>query len=141
MDVNAVKSLEVASDVSGVKNNVNNQSPTPKKVEKETKAPKLEPVKAEKPETAKYSNEVKDDKEQRPLNREDMEVIEETLNPFMQTINSNLKFNVHEDTGILMMKVVDRRDGTVIKEIPSQDMLDLIARIRDSVGAFLDERA
>ena len=140
MEVYAVKnSIDATPDYPGIKSSAQNQAP--QKVKKDPEIPMLKSARADKAEMPKDSSEGKDDKEPLTLSRQDVEIMNEALNNFMKTINSTLHFRVHEDTGVLMMQVVDRRDDKVIKEIPSQEMLDVIARIRESVGAFLDERA
>lgn len=63
------------------------------------------------------------------------------MNQFMAKLNTDIQFTVHEKTNRLMLQVVDKKNGEVLKEIPSQEMLDLIARISDYVGVLLDKKA
>lgn len=79
------------------------------------------------------------DKNKKQLSKDDILEINGALNSFMTAINSDLHFVVHEKTKEIMLQVIDRRDNKVIKEIPSHEMLDVIANIRESVGALFDK--
>lgn len=50
------------------------------------------------------------------------------------------KFQVHEGTNRIMVKLIDRETEEVIKEIPSEKILDLIANIWERLGILVDER-
>lgn len=53
---------------------------------------------------------------------------------------SHFEFQVHEKTGTLMVKLVDNETKEVIKEIPPEKILDLVANIWELVGIIVDER-
>lgn len=80
-------------------------------------------------------------KDSKELSKDDVNKINGALNNFMDAINSDLHFVIHERSKELMLRVVDRRNSKVVKEIPTHEMLDVIATIRESVGALLDKRA
>lgn len=65
----------------------------------------------------------------------------ESLNNLMDMVNRRMEFAVHKETGRLMVKVVDKDTQKVIKTIPPEEFLDLVARIDEMVGLFLDEQA
>lgn len=149
MDVNAVKTVETNLEYPGNKNSGKNQ--VSQKVGKETEIPKFQTNKSDrtKADKTKDSFESKDSLESKDrlkgkdsleLSEEDIEMVNEALNSFMKAIHSDLHFIVHEGTDVVMLQVVDRRDNSVIKEIPSSELLDVLARIRESVGALLDEK-
>lgn len=73
--------------------------------------------------------------------REDVTEAVETINSSIEFINRALRFSVHEDTQQMMVKVVDVLTDEVIKEIPPEDVLDTVARIREMIGLLIDERA
>jgi len=129
MEMNAVKIVEPTLN-NPVANNTDNKS-VQKKAGLESEKLKGQTENADK---AK-------DKDQKELTKEEINEINGVLNTFMNTIDSNLHFVLHDKTKELMLQVVDRRDNKVVKEIPSREMLDVIARIRESVGALFDKRA
>jgi len=50
-----------------------------------------------------------------------------------------LKFAVHTDTGRTKVTVTDRETGDLIREIPPEQVLDLMAKIDEMVGILFDE--
>ncbi|HEY8498886.1 MAG TPA: flagellar protein FlaG [Limnochordales bacterium] len=63
------------------------------------------------------------------------------LNAILAESRRQLKFHVHEATGRIWVQVIDSRTQEVIKEIPPERYLDLVARIWELVGILVDERA
>jgi len=55
--------------------------------------------------------------------------------------NFNLNFSVHEASGQIMVSVVDKETGDVIREIPSEALLDLAAKLQEAVGLIFDKNA
>ena len=54
--------------------------------------------------------------------------------------NSEAIFGVHEGTNRVTIKIVDKSTKEVIKELPPEKTLDMIARIWDMAGILVDER-
>ena len=50
------------------------------------------------------------------------------------------KYSVHEKTKEVMVKVVDPDTGDVIREIPPEKILDLVAKLQELAGVFVDEK-
>ncbi len=78
--------------------------------------------------------------------RRDEEVDRERLNEAVRnanadvgTLNRSLKFRVHDDSGQLMVEIVDRGSGETIRTNPPEEFLDLAVRMREMVGFFFDE--
>lgn len=76
-----------------------------------------------------------------PLNRDEAEQVTDKMNKLMQLINTDLQFSLHEKTKRLIVQMVDKRDGTVLKEFPPHELLDTIANIQEYVGMLLDKKA
>ncbi len=57
-----------------------------------------------------------------------------------EAANINLRFQVHEESERVMMLVFDMEKNEVIKEIPPEDLLNLIGQIQEMIGLLLDER-
>ncbi len=51
-----------------------------------------------------------------------------------------LTFEVNQDTGAMIIKVVDRDTHKIIREIPPEDTQRLQAAIREMVGLVFDRR-
>ncbi len=52
----------------------------------------------------------------------------------------DLKFSQHSATNRMVVEVVDRDTSEVIREIPSEKVLDMLAKMWDAAGLFVDER-
>jgi flagellar protein FlaG len=59
-------------------------------------------------------------------------------NQALESMNHRLRFQVHDDTGQLMVQLVDFETGEVVRQQPPEEFLELAARIREMVGIFLD---
>jgi len=102
-------------------------------------------VQATKPQDAARSdsNSVTQTKATEPkkeLTRDETDLLTETLNKFMDSMNAKLQFVVHDKTHRLMVQVVDPETNKVLKEFPPHELLDTMAAISDYVGTLLDKK-
>lgn len=74
------------------------------------------------------------------LNKTDMTKLTAEMTKFMQLINSDIQFQLHEETKQLIVQVVDTRDGKILKEFPPHELLDTMAKIKEYVGVLLDKK-
>lgn len=51
-----------------------------------------------------------------------------------------LDFSVHKGTKQIMVKVLNKDTGEIIREIPPEKTLDLVAKLWEMAGLFVDER-
>lgn len=73
---------------------------------------------------------------------EEHEVIEaiEKANKHFKTYDRRLEFSIHDKTKQIMVKVINTDDNTVIREIPSEKILDMVAKLWEITGIFVDEK-
>jgi flagellar protein FlaG len=64
----------------------------------------------------------------------------EILNDTMELYNHKLHFEVHEDTKRLKVAIVDKETEEIIKEIPPEELLDMLAKIQDMIGILIDKK-
>lgn len=76
-------------------------------------------------------------KEQQASNDQIRKAVEQ-LNKSMA--NSEAVFGIHEDTNRVTIKIVDKTTKEVIKELPPEKTLDMIAKVWDMAGILVDER-
>ncbi len=55
--------------------------------------------------------------------------------------NVDLHFSVHQASGQVMVVVTDEDTGEIIREIPSQEMLNLAAKLEEMMGLIFDQKA
>lgn len=54
--------------------------------------------------------------------------------------NSEAIFGIHEATNRVTIKIVDKDTKEVVKELPPEKTLDMIARVWDMAGILVDEK-
>jgi flagellar protein FlaG len=81
------------------------------------------------------------ERDQRDLEtRSEVQRLVDELNSGLEQLNQKLGFRVHDGTGQIMVQIVDRGSGEVLRESPPREFLDLAARMKEMVGLFLDEQ-
>lgn len=69
-----------------------------------------------------------------------IEAIEKKANKHFKSYDRRLKFTIHDKTKQIMVKVIDTEDDSVIREIPSEKILDMVAKLWEMSGLFVDEK-
>jgi len=67
--------------------------------------------------------------------RSNLDTLEKTFLAF----NRKLKFELNEAIDRVVVKVYDGQTDKLIKEIPPQEIQDLVERIQKAIGIFVDE--
>lgn len=75
------------------------------------------------------------------LQKEQMEQVAQKLQDFIGSLNKGLEFSVDEDSGKDVIKVIDRSSGDVLRQYPSEEVLDLVATLSDMTGNFVNIKA
>ncbi|MDF2802270.1 MAG: flagellar protein FlaG [Anaerocolumna sp.] len=52
----------------------------------------------------------------------------------------SFEFSIHEATNQIMVKVIDNDTHEIIREIPNEKILDMVAKMWEMAGIFVDER-
>ncbi|MCR5665530.1 MAG: flagellar protein FlaG [Eubacterium sp.] len=76
--------------------------------------------------------------------KERVEAQNESIKSAVDTINkaSNTEaiFGIHDKTNRVTIKIVDKESKEVIKELPPEKTLDMIAKVWEMAGLFVDEK-
>jgi len=64
----------------------------------------------------------------------------ERANKSLAGTNRKFEVSVHEKTNDIMVKVIDTESNEVIREIPPEKILDLVAKLWELAGIIVDER-
>ena len=78
--------------------------------------------------------------QQQQLNPEQIKKAVEDVNKKITNQNSELQFGIHEGTNRITIKVIDKETKKVIKELPPEKTLDMIAKAWELEGIMVDER-
>jgi flagellar protein FlaG len=58
----------------------------------------------------------------------------------VQGSSVSLEYSVHKETQEIMVKVLNKETGEVIREVPPEKMLDMVAKLMENAGIIVDER-
>ncbi len=64
----------------------------------------------------------------------------EKANKAILISNRKFEYSIHEKTKEIMIKVIDSDTNEVIREIPPEKTLDMVARMWEMAGIIVDER-
>ncbi|MCL2015874.1 MAG: flagellar protein FlaG [Defluviitaleaceae bacterium] len=64
----------------------------------------------------------------------------ETVNEALAPSHFSLNSSIHEATNTIMVRVIDTDTDEVIRELPPESRLDLLARIHEFAGLLVDVR-
>ena len=65
----------------------------------------------------------------------------DVTNQFMKTLSVNLTFSVDKDSGLTVVKVVDSTTKEVVKQMPSEEVVDLARALNRLQGLLLKTQA
>ena len=83
---------------------------------------------------------LKSDKAQNP-SEQDVQQAASAMQDFIQPLNNTLKFGVDKDSGQVVVKVIDSANGSVIKQIPSKEAIDLAKALDKLKGLLVQQKA
>jgi flagellar protein FlaG len=64
----------------------------------------------------------------------------ENVQSYLNDLNIRLGFDIHEQTGELVVKVINRDTGEVIRQIPPKAMLKLHEKVAELRGVLFNEK-
>ena len=65
----------------------------------------------------------------------------EKSNSDFKWYDTRLQFSIHEKTKQIMVKVIDNETEEVIREIPPEKILNMVAEMLERTGLFVDRHA
>ena len=72
--------------------------------------------------------------------REEVEKAAEKLNSLIGLLDKKMKFEVHEKTNRIMVKIIDQDTGDILTEVPPKKLLDMVSSILEQVGLIIDNK-
>ncbi|MGE5613324.1 MAG: flagellar protein FlaG [Bacillota bacterium] len=64
----------------------------------------------------------------------------EKLNRMFEESNRRFEYSVHEKTNSIIIRVINEATNEVVREIPPEKILDIMASIMELAGLIVDER-
>jgi flagellar protein FlaG len=74
-------------------------------------------------------------------NPEELQDAVEKIQKFVSMAACNIEFSIDEDSGRTVVKVVDRETKDVVRQIPSEEMLDLAQALDKLQGLLIKQKA
>lgn len=108
------------------------------------KASDMEPVKEQvkKSDDAQESNNQNQQKEdEQKMDENSVSYMTKELNDLMRRIDADLEFQYHKEVNTMSVKMLDKKTGEVLKEVPPEEMIKHMIKAKDWLGAFLDKNA
>lgn len=63
----------------------------------------------------------------------------ELINKTMESYSTELQFALHKGSGEYAVKIINTKDNSVIREIPPERVLDMVAYFKKVLGIIVDE--
>lgn len=73
--------------------------------------------------------------------KEDLAKKVDGLNDFLQVKYTNLHFKVHDELDRYYVQVVEKGTDKVVREIPSEEFLNMFSKMMDYMGMIIDVKA
>lgn len=73
-------------------------------------------------------------------NIEKFKQVVESMDNFIKSTNTSIHFVLHEKLGEYYAQIIDSETEEVIKEIPSQEIMDTYAKMLESIGIIVDKK-
>lgn len=74
-----------------------------------------------------------------PLPADKAKKMTDSLNKFLETSNTELRFKFHDELKEYYVTVVNSKDE-VVREIPSKKLMDIFAAMQDFLGILVDRK-
>lgn len=84
--------------------------------------------------------EAKKQQKERAHSKDSLDKQVDSMNELLDNNNTTIKFNLHEDLGRMYVQVVSRDTDEVVKEIPPEQFLDMVASMLKHAGLLIDKR-
>lgn len=75
------------------------------------------------------------------ISKNEVKTVTETMNNFIEPLQTNLKFEYHEELNEYYVTVINPTTKETIREIPPKKMLDMYAAMVGFMGILIDEKA
>jgi Uncharacterized flagellar protein FlaG len=64
----------------------------------------------------------------------------EKANKALDGMDRRFEYSIHEKTGEVMVKVINKQTDEVVREIPNEKLLDLMDKLQELAGLNIDEK-
>lgn len=83
----------------------------------------------------------KPDVPETPVDQEQVRRFAEMVGEAVSRLNHGIRFEIDQTSNTIITQVIDRETNEVIRQIPPEEMLDMLHRVRQYIGVLLDIQA
>jgi flagellar protein FlaG len=83
---------------------------------------------------------VREEKERISIGEQELIEAIERANKALRGVDKRFEFSIHEGTKQIMVKIINDETGEVIKEIPPEKILDMVAKMWELAGIIVDRK-
>ena len=94
-----------------------------------------QPVRVEEPRTTTQ------DARAKAQQHENLESMVSGLNDLVHELHRELQFSLDDESGEVVIKVIDRETDTVVRQLPPEEVLKLRKRLQEAAGVIFQDRA
>jgi len=127
MEITAINNLPMAAAPNGAGDVV----PSPETHEE---------IKYEPPDDISSTNKEAASNTETAVNQKELEKTIVNINKMIESMDTSLQFYIHKDSGRIAVKVINNKSKEVILEIPSEEILNLAAKLNDTTGLIIDKK-
>lgn len=81
-----------------------------------------------------------DDSTQKEKIKDKLKSLTEKLNKELDPLNTSVKFGFNDKVDEMVVDVIDKKTDKVVRKIPSDEALNLMAKMREVVGMLFDKK-
>lgn len=89
----------------------------------------------------KNGNQDQQKEDEQKMDENSVSYMTKELNELMRRIDADLEFQYHKEVNTMSVKMLDKKTGEVLKEVPPEEMIKHMIKAKDWLGAFLDKNA
>ena len=78
--------------------------------------------------------------EERELPVQKAQQMTDSMNKFLESVNTQLRFKLHDDLKEYYVTIIDSNTDEVVREIPSKKLMDIYASMKEFVGLLIDRK-
>ena len=77
----------------------------------------------------------------KPVDESQMTYLMKEINRIMSRMNCNIAFEYHKEVDVMSVRMLEKKTGKLIKEMPPEYMIKGMEKTREWLGTFLDQPA
>jgi len=89
---------------------------------------------------AEHQQQTNNQPKERKIDEDQLIKALDKANKSMQPFDRRFERSIHEKTNTLMVKVIDSTTGDVIRELPPEKLLDMVANMLEVAGILIDKK-